>query len=144
MIIRKMTTEDVPEIAAIEEASFSDPWSADAVRSYLAKPFGGLVAEEEGRVAGYLLYVSLFETADLDDLAVGEPYRRKGIAKALMAEFLSSVRENGAREVFLEVRRGNESAIRLYRGCGFTDVRIRKEYYVSPVEDAVVMRRALG
>jgi len=44
--------------------------------------------------------------------------------------------------VWLEVRRSNESALRLYEREGFELVRVRKGYY-PPREDALIMRKLL-
>lgn len=43
--------------------------------------------------------------------------------------------------IHLEVRVGNETAIRLYERMGFTGDGIRKAYYSDPVEDALLMTR---
>jgi len=43
----------------------------------------------------------------------------------------------------LEVRESNEIARKFYRKNDFIDVAIRKNYYRSPVEDAIVMLRGL-
>jgi len=45
--------------------------------------------------------------------------------------------------VFLEVRKSNEAAIALYKKHGYKPVGLRKNYYTSPVEDAVIMARRI-
>ena len=42
-----------------------------------------------------------------------------------------------------EVRLSNEAAQSLYRVHGFREVAIRKAYYLRPLEDALVMMKAL-
>ena len=55
MIFRKMELDDIAQIVAIEEASFSTPWTADAFHRELTMnepaPYG--VLEKDGRVIGY-------------------------------------------------------------------------------------------
>jgi [ribosomal protein S18]-alanine N-acetyltransferase len=41
------------------------------------------------------------------------------------------------------VRASNHMALTLYRNLGFTDVGVRKCYYIAPKEDAVIMMREL-
>jgi ribosomal-protein-alanine N-acetyltransferase len=76
-------------------------------------------------------------------LAVRPGLRGRGIAKALNALCLDELREKGARVVYLEVRGSNREAIGLYEGLGFRPVGLRKGYYSSPPEDALVMRLEL-
>jgi len=54
---------------------------------------------------------------------------------------LDYTEEKGFKAVFLEVRVGNIAATRLYEKYGFKSVRIRKDYYNAPFEDAIVMVR---
>lgn len=42
---------------------------------------------------------------------------------------------------FLEVRVSNEPAIALYQKYGFVAIGRRKEYYINPVEDAILMKK---
>ena len=56
-----------------------------------------------------------------------------------MKELLSRAQERGAVCSTLEVRAGNEAAIRLYESLGFVQAGIRKKYYPDNKEDAVVM-----
>jgi ribosomal protein S18 acetylase RimI-like enzyme len=51
--------------------------------------------------------------------------------------------ERGVREVYLEVRVSNHGAQSLYERFDFTEVGRRRNYYLEPVEDALVMRRGL-
>jgi ribosomal-protein-alanine N-acetyltransferase len=45
----------------------------------------------------------------------------------------------GARRAFLEVRASNTAAQKLYSDLGFTGAFVRRDYYDSPTEDAVIM-----
>jgi ribosomal-protein-alanine N-acetyltransferase len=49
----------------------------------------------------------------------------------------------GARRALLEVRAGNTPARALYASLGFTDRGVRRGYYTAPLEDAVVLERAV-
>ena len=59
----------------------------------------------------------------------------------LMSEFIAQCEKNGINSIFLEVRRDNEPAKRLYEKHGFTAVGLRKNYYTAPICDAIIYRR---
>ena len=66
--------------------------------------------------------------------------RQKGIGRALTTALLQHCRDQGVRQVFLEVRAGNEAALALYRDLGFKIIDRRRRYYRNPEEDAAIMR----
>jgi ribosomal-protein-alanine N-acetyltransferase len=76
-------------------------------------------------------------------LAVARLVQRQGLGRRLLHEALAAAGQRGCREMFLEVRASNDAAMRLYSSCGFEAVGRRVRYYVRPIEDAVVMKRAL-
>ena len=52
-------------------------------------------------------------------------------------------KSRGVKEIFVEVRTTNESAIALYKKFGFETISVRKKYYSAPVCDGYVMRKTL-
>jgi ribosomal-protein-alanine N-acetyltransferase len=52
---------------------------------------------------------------------------------------IQRLRAEGCRFLFLEVRASNREAKEIYEKLNFRVMGIRKNYYVSPVEDAVIM-----
>lgn len=65
----------------------------------------------------------------------------EGIGAFLMQSLIRLAAERDVTTIHLEVRVGNETAIRLYERMGFTRDGIRKAYYSDPVEDALLMTR---
>ena len=76
---------------------------------------------------------------ELMRIAVRPGFRRRGYAKKLMDALARFSMEETLSAVTLEVRAGNAAAISLYKSYGFKAEAIRKAYYRSPVEDAVIM-----
>ena len=66
-------------------------------------------------------------------------YRRQGIARRMLSELMREGRDEGIGRFTLEVRASNEAAIALYRGLGFYQEGVRKNYYESPREDALIL-----
>lgn len=140
-----MKPTDLEEVLAIEEASFSTPWSRAAFERLLRKSgAGALVAEAGTAVVGYALYWTVADEAELGNLAVRPDVRRRGVGRRLVRAVEEAARQSGAEALYLEVRESNEGARALYGELGFRNVARRRGYYRSPAEDALVLRRELG
>ncbi|HXX80970.1 MAG TPA: ribosomal protein S18-alanine N-acetyltransferase [Thermodesulfovibrionales bacterium] len=142
VFIRDMTEEDIQSVLTIEKMSFSFPWTESSFFNEVRKPRSfAKVALLNDEIAGYLCAECVLDEAHILDLAVHPDYRRMGIATALVEQILEELKEKACRFLYLEVRASNYLAKRLYQGFGFRIVGTRKKYYVSPIEDAVIMMR---
>lgn len=142
--IEKMCADHVSQIAELEKACFSDPWSASSIASELENPLSmWLVAVENGRVLGYVGSQAVLGEADMMNLAVCPAERRRGIAQALAEALCAALLEQGNHSLSLEVRVSNMPARSLYEKLGFVQVGCRKNYYRCPKEDALILRREL-
>ena len=140
MVINDMKVEDLPEIVAIETVSFQTPWSETLFYNEICKAIAvSRVARINGRVAGYLCANMIIDEGHILNLAVHPDHRRFGVASRLLKHMIDDMRARDCRSIFLEVRASNENALKMYERFGFTLLGTRKAYYVSPVEDAVVM-----
>jgi ribosomal-protein-alanine N-acetyltransferase len=150
--LRRATAADVDAVAAIEQASFSDPWSRDAFASLVrnadvfftvadaAPPLRAPIAPPLGYVVAWFV----LDEAEVANIAVAAEARGGGVGARLLDAALDEARRRGAAHVFLEVRESNAVARRLYASRGFVELGRRKRYYRAPVEDALVLRRTLG
>ena len=138
--IDDMKVEDLPEIVSIETASFTTPWSETLFYNEICKAIAvSRVARIDGMVVGYLCANVILDEGHILNLAVHPQYRGLGTASSLIKEMIDIMREKDCRSVFLEVRISNEQARIMYEKFGFTLLGTRKNYYISPVEDAVIM-----
>ncbi len=144
ILMRAMTEKDIASVVAIEKASFSLPWSETAFKKELYRVRSiPKVAELDGAVIGYVCVDYVLDEGHILNLAVHPDYRKRGVATVLVRVALEELKLKGCRFVYLEGRASNHTAIMIYRRLGFTVVGERKKYYVSPVEDAVIMMREL-
>ena len=142
--IRKMRSGDLPRVMEIELATFTMPWSEATFRGLLRRTDSDLfVAERGSTVIGYAVFWSVTDQGELGNVAVSPQYRGKGIGTKLVEAVLERALEKGVREVFLEVRKSNLGAQNLYKAFGFFEVGKRRNYYLEPLEDALVMKRVL-
>ena len=143
-MIVPMQQSHIAQIAALEKRCFSDPWSEASVRSELSNTLSyWLVAEEDGKLIGYVGSQSVPPEADVMNLAVAPEWRNKGIGRALMTALIAQLHSRGITALFLEVRVGNTPAQNLYCSLGFAEVGRRLKYYVNPTEDALILRKEL-
>ena len=144
MIIREMKPEDVPAIAELEKQCFSAPWNENMITSSLESRLScWLVAEIEGKIAGYVGSEAVLDSADMMNIAVAPEFRRQGIGVALVNGLCSRLQSKSVAFLMLEVRVSNKSAIAMYEKLGFLQVGLRPRYYCNPREDAFVMRKEL-
>lgn len=144
-----MKKEDVEQVLAIEQASFSMPWSKNLFLSEFRSPLVStlMVALPDGptrTVAGYIVFWLVEDEMHILNLAVAPVFRRQGIARSLVLTALKRAFQKGAKRAFLEVRTSNTAAHKLYSSLGFNGLSMRRDYYDSPVEDAVIMTLEQG
>jgi ribosomal-protein-alanine N-acetyltransferase len=144
--LQPATRLDLPEVAALERICYSDPWPASA---FVALPnndrvyFAVARADVRGRVAGYVVAWYVMDEGELANLAVAPDDRGQGIGGALLDAMLADAGLRGISQVYLEVRESNVSARHLYASRDFEEVGRRKQYYRTPKEDALILRRTL-
>ncbi|MGE5189926.1 MAG: ribosomal protein S18-alanine N-acetyltransferase [Gemmatimonadota bacterium] len=146
MIIRDLAPSDVDAVMAIEAVSFPSPWSVPMFLDEIGRDFSdALVAVgDPGRdVLGYAVCWTVAGDSHLLNIAVRPDARCRGVGTALLLECIRRGAAAGARRIHLEVRPGNEPALRLYRRHGFVFQGIRKGYYTDTREDAVVLSREI-
>lgn len=140
MILREMLVEDLDQVMKIEESLFAVPWTREGYFTFLTRENSMfLVVEEKGEILGYCGLLMVLDEGDVTNVAVRRDRQREGIGNFLMESLIRLSREQGIRMIHLEVRAGNETAIRLYERLGFVRDGLRKAYYTDPVEDAILM-----
>lgn len=138
-----MSYDNVDQIAEIEKACFSKPWSRQMLVEQLDNLSVCFIAAqaEDGVVLGYAGLTVVLDEGYINNIAVLEEYRRQSVASALLEVFIKFSHANELAFLTLEVRASNDSAISLYRKHGFEEVGRRRNYYDDPKEDALLMTR---
>ncbi len=133
------------EILKIENVSFADPWSKDALCSSASIPLNRfyLALDEKRCLCGYLILMCLSPECEILSIAVSPEHRRQGIADTLLSHACDVARENKCETLMLEVRESNLPARSLYEKHGFHTVGCRRAYYKNPTEDAILMDKIL-
>lgn len=138
IMLRAMTTDDIPAAAAIEEAVYRQPWSVQVFMDELAQPSRTyVVAEAAGDIVGYGGLMSVGDEAHVTTIVIDPSRRAERIGTRLMLGLVDTAIAGGAKSLTLEVRTSNLAAQALYRRFGMAPVGLRKQYYRD--EDAVIM-----
>jgi len=140
--IRLAYAEDFYAMHALNQQSFSEAWSEDAMHGALLGGFDVLVAETDGVLCGYIFSCDIVDEVHIMQLAVDPAWHRRGIASRLSQALLQTKRAMQC--VLLELRASNHAALALYQYLGFTVCGERPRYYAAKnektAEDAILMR----
>ena len=143
--IRKMTVEDVSAVFAIEDRTFTTPWSERMFKHELQRNPSSriwvLEVLEEGEkiIAGMVVAWLIVDEVHIANIAIDAPYRRQGLGCKLLKHALLQGLADGGKLSYLEVRAGNEGAIRMYERFGYYRAGLRVGYYKDNNEDGVLM-----
>ena len=99
------------------------------------------IARLGDEMAGYGGFWDIAGEAHIVNIAVHPSFRRRGVARAILAHLTALAGEQGADKLLLEVRASNDAALGLYGSSGFTRTGTRPKYYGT--EDAVLMEKHL-
>ena len=140
--IRTFKNEDLDQVVAIEKATFPDPYSRQLLRWFgVTTGDGFIVASMEG-VLGYLISEIRGGQGHIVSMAVDPECRRTEIGEAMLHEAIVRLASR-VHEVYLEVRAGNEAAIRLYEKHSFKMTGAVLKGYYPDGESAIMMSRML-
>ena len=95
--------------------------SREGIEKYLRRnPTTCFVAEEEGQIIGVILSGHDGRRGFIHHMAVGEQYRRRGIATVLVDMALAALKEEGIHKVALLVFTRNEAGNAFWESKGFS------------------------
>lgn len=136
--------EDLDGVLHVESESFTNPWTREMYAWELQNRSVChiyVVRTDACPVAAFCAFWLVFDEIHINNVAVLPQFRGRGLGTALMHHVIAEGRRLGARRATLEVRASNEAALRLYERLGFYVAATRKNYYSTPVEDALILWR---
>lgn len=88
-----------------------------------------LIIEKSNQILGFIVYSIIYDRAEIVDIIIDEGSRRNGLGNLLLRAALDDCKKNGCKNISLEVKENNSSAINFYKTNGFKIVAVRKKYY---------------
>ncbi len=139
--IRWMIRRDMADALDIENDGFEFPWSEDDfIRCLRQRNCIGMVAEQEDRVVGFMIYELHKTRLHLLNLAVSKDYRRRGVGAQMLAKLTAKLSTQRRTRILLEVRETNLPAQVFFRTLGFRAVSVLRDFYDDTTEDAYLMQ----
>ena len=146
--VRPGTLADLPAIADLQAACFSEVWGPEFLGRLLAQPGAfSLVAMDLGAPAGFLVARAVAGEAEILSLGVRHASRRQGFGSGLVRMAATRAAAMGASQICLEVAVENQAARALYGGLGYREVGSRPAYYQGRGGirgDGLILKRALS
>ncbi len=147
-VLARMTEHDLLDVVELEEKSGLSRWGWGAYYAELQSQNRNFMLVARARqstmdshdgIVGYIVARCVAGELHINNVAVRDRFRRRGVGSKLLTSIVEEARRQGAKVAFLEVRSGNVGAQALYEKCGFRAVARRRNYYTAPPEDAIVM-----
>lgn len=127
--IRWMILRDMPQIYEIENQSFPEPWPKEEFMKVLkTKSCIGFVAEVDDTIQGFMIYQCSQDAYELVNLAVGEEYRRQGVANKLVRHLLDKMVKFNKRQLQAYISERNLNAQLFFKQLGFKASVVRNYY----------------
>src|SRR3954447_26874795 len=142
--IRWMIRRDMPEVLAIEHASFEYPWCEEEfLRVLRQRNCIGMVAEYGERVVGFMIYELHKNRLHVLDFATHPEFRRQGVRHQMVAKLVGKLLSHRRTRIALSIRETNLPAQLFFRIQGFRALEVVREHYPDTGEDAYVMQYLL-
>ena len=143
-----MTAPDLPFVLAIEKLSFTQPWPeasfiGELENVHISYPYV-ITHRQQNKVIGYIIFWRLSEEAQISNFAIHPDYHRRGVGQAVLSKVLAMLSKLKIKHIVLEVRPSNFAARSLYNKFGFKTIGVKRNYYVDPVEDALIMGKYMA
>ena len=121
------------------------PWTVKQIQATLDTESSLLhYATIDKTVVGFIMTSVTLEMVDVFIVVVSEDYKQRSVGTKLFEALIDYCYKQNIAEIILETRVTNTPAIGLYERVGFQQVGLRKAYYSSPIEDAIIMKKEIG
>jgi ribosomal-protein-alanine N-acetyltransferase len=126
-VIAPMVEGDLPQVLAIEQQSFDDPWPEQVFRSEFRHSWSHqkVLRAKDGRVLGYVVFWQVSDELRLLNVAVDPRVRHHHHGRILLDQVRTYGEQNGCRFISTEMRRGNAAGRAMMAHYGFKQVGVR-------------------
>ncbi|MDV6331435.1 ribosomal protein S18-alanine N-acetyltransferase [Asticcacaulis sp. 201] len=135
------------QLEHIHTRCFDYGWSEGVFADLLIKPHHRTyVFDVDGEIVSFVVMTVVAGEGEILTICTDPNFQKRGLARMLLEQVITTLRNEGAESLFLEVAIDNPAALRLYESVGFKKTGRRKAYYTrkdKPPADAHILRLAL-
>lgn len=133
------------EMMKIDSLCFSAAWSEQDYREMQEQPTfsNWLLQVPTATQVGMLSFQSVPPELQILRLAVLPDWRKQGLAQFMLEQLEIVAKSANLESLCLEVNSANKAAIALYYKQGYQDKGIRKNYFINPLGDALLLKKIL-
>ncbi|HAW93990.1 MAG: ribosomal-protein-alanine N-acetyltransferase [Rheinheimera sp.] len=141
MLIKALTTADIPALLSIETVANRYPWTEGVFTSCFGSQYFNFGIFANDQLLGFYFGQFIAIESQLFNICIRRDQQGNGLGGKLLTHFIAQSEQREATEAWLEVRASNVSAINLYTKLGFIEAGRRPNYYSSAggKEDAIMM-----
>ncbi len=140
--LEPLFADRLDQVLLVEQRAYDHPWSRTNFLDVLHSGYHAQILMANDTVLGYFVAMKGVDEVHLLNITVAPEHQGQGLAHTLLDALALWGRYQRAQWVWLEVRVGNQRAMRVYEAYGFRRMGQRKDYYPAGGnlrEDALVM-----
>ena len=142
--VRWMVRRDLAAVIAIEHETYDFPWQEEDFMNCLKqRNCIGMVAEDQGRIVGFMIYENPGNQFHLLNIATAREHKRQGVARQMVQKLVEKLISQRRNKICAIIRETNLDTLLFFRSVGFQATTILKNYFESSCDDAYVMQYAL-
>lgn len=144
--VRAMTTNDIDIAYKIEQENYEFPWSYGNFQKAVEYSTNNYVIVDDcDGIFGFIILLIVLDECQLLNIAITKQYHKKGLGNSLLNYSINSL-PTSVKSIWLEVKKSNIAAQKLYRNFAFKLVGKRTNYYKTSqgYEDALLFTKKLS
>jgi len=147
ILLRKMTENDLDDVARIEKQSTVFPWTHKHFEDCLkAGHQAWVLCDRQKSIISFVIVQKVVDELHLLNICVQRQHQGQGLGKRMLEHIIDYAQQLESVLIVLEVRRSNTKAQSLYIQAGFNEMSVRQNYYPAEEgrEDAILMGLDIG
>ncbi len=139
-MLKPLNLTDIDAIYAIERKNYPFPWSKKLITQQLESKMTQWGIWDKSQLVGYSFLQYMWPEAELLNISIAPMSQRQNMGYLLLNKLITELKNAKFERLYLEVRKSNKGAQKLYERSGFNLIGERLNYYRTTTgrEDALL------